>query len=129
MASFPTLDPATFQSIVSGITGHDSSGGLIAAVGSLIAGNIATGIISKAVSGGALSVIDPLGLATHLASGGATPSAIAAVPGLAATPQAQLAAPVAAPVAAPTVTGSAFSAMPAALQSSLLAAGVHIVAG
>jgi hypothetical protein len=93
MASFPTLDPATFQSIVSGITGHDSSGGLIAAVGSLIAGNIATGIISKAVSGGALSVVDPLGLATHLASGGATPAAIAAVPGLAATPQAAPAAP------------------------------------
>jgi hypothetical protein len=73
MSSFPTIDPATFQSIVSGITGHDSSGGLIAAVGTLIAGNVASGIISKAVQGGALSVIDPLGLATHLA-GGASPS-------------------------------------------------------
>jgi hypothetical protein len=99
MSGIPTLDPATFQSIVSGITGHDSSGGLVAAVGSLVAGNIASGIISKAVSGGALSVIDPLGLATHLASNGATPTAIAAVPGLAGTPQAQP------PAAGPKVIG------------------------
>ena len=124
MASIPTLDPATFQSIVSGITGHDSSGGLVAAVGTLIAGNIASGIISKAVQGGALSVIDPLGLATHMASGGATPAAIAAVPGLAATPQA---APVAA--AAKTISASVFASLPAASQSAILAAGFNIVGG
>lgn len=106
MPSIPTLDPATFQSIVSGITGHDSSGGLVAAVGSLVAGNIATGIITKAVQGGALSVVDPLGLASHLASGGATPAAIASVPGLAGTPQAQ-AAPAAPAAAGPKVIGLA----------------------
>jgi hypothetical protein len=122
MTSIPTIDPATFQSIVSGITGHDSSGGLVAAVGSLVAGNIATGIISKAVSGGALSVIDPLGLATHLASGGATPAAIATVPGLGTVVPAATSA--AAPAAKTTVPLTVFLSLPAAQQKALVDAGV-----
>jgi|ERR1035437_976693 hypothetical protein len=117
MASFPTLDPAAFQSIVEGITGHASSGGLIAAVGTLIAGNIATGIITKAVSGGALSVIDPLGLATHIAAGGGAPAAGLPVANAAtATP----------PATGPQLPMSIFLTLTTDQQKAFVSAGGHV---
>jgi hypothetical protein len=131
MSNFPTIDPQTFQDIVTGVTGHQSSGGLVAAVGSLIAGNIASGIISSAVKGGALNVIDPLGLAQHMANGGATPAQIQQVTNI---PPAQQPAPALAPAPAPaqpraTITAAAFAALPPVTQGQLASAGVQIVAG
>ena len=120
MSNFPTIDPQTFQDIVTGITGHSSSGGLVAAVGSLIAGNIASGIITSAVKGGALNVVDPLGLAQHMANGGATPTQIQQATGVA---------PAASSASPSTVAAAAFAALPASTQTQLLNAGVHIVAG
>ena len=88
MANIPNLlgGNIDLQGVVEGLTGHASAGGLVGAGLTLVGGQIASSIIQKAVAGGALSVVDPLGLATHLANGVAPGAAAPAAPAVAATP-------------------------------------------
>ena len=112
------LSNIDFAQIVTDLTGHQSSAGLVGAVGSLVVGQVASGIIANAVKGGALNVVDPLGLATHLAGGAAIPSA--SLTGSTAA----LAAPAAS--SAPTLPIAIFITLNANQQNAFVAAGGQV---
>ena len=121
MSGLPNID---LQSIVTGLTGHASSAGLIGALGAAIATQAITNAAVTALnSQGVKSQLDPLGLTKLLPGASSAPAA--AVPAAPAAPVAAAPAPAAAP--AKTITASGFALLPASVQATLMAAGYSIV--
>lgn len=110
----PTID---LQTIITQLTGHASAGGLVGGIAATALGAIATNALGAAATSGSVqAALNPLGLSLP----GLTPKTVPA-PAPAPTPAGAIT------VAQSTITAAAFATLPTAVQSSLIAAGVHIV--
>jgi hypothetical protein len=109
----PTID---LQTIITQLTGHASAGGLVGGIAATALGAIATNALGAAATSGSVqAALNPLGLSLP----GLTPKTVPA-------PAPTAPAPAISP-AQSTITAAAFATLPTAVQSSLIAAGVHIV--
>ena len=104
-----TLDLSSLSNLTTQLGGLLPSGSTI--VEGLITG-AAVSTVTKGLQAGGAASLDPLGLFPR--PGAAAPVAATNNPNV---------------VTGPTITASAFAALPASAQGTLLAAGAHIVAG